>query len=94
MKPEDVTFIDFKEEKYYGPLLPSSEWRMHLDLYRGKPDCLAVVHAHPIFSTTLSILNVSIPAYHYMIAAAGGDSILCAEYATFGTKVRFNIQLK
>ena len=88
MRPEDVVFVAFREGgKYYGPLLPSSEWQMHFDLYAARWDCLAVVHAHPVYCTTVACLRRDIPAYHYMVGAAGGKAIRCAAYATFGTKV-------
>ena len=66
-------------------LLPSSEWRIHRDLYGTRIDVGAVVHAHSMFATTLSCLRRGIPAVHYMIALAGGSDIRCADYATFGT---------
>jgi hypothetical protein len=49
------------------------------------PEIDAVVHAHPTYCTILAIMGREIPPVHYMIAAAGGDSIRCAPYATFGT---------
>jgi L-fuculose-phosphate aldolase len=64
---------------------PSSEWRFHRDILRSRHDVDAVVHAHPAYCTILAIMGLEIPAVHYMIAAAGGDSIRCAPYATFGT---------
>jgi L-fuculose-phosphate aldolase len=64
---------------------PSSEWRLHAAILRARPDVGAVVHAHPPFATALSCLRRPIPPFHYMIAAAGGDDIPCASYATFGT---------
>ena len=66
--------------------VPSSEWRLHRDLYRHRPEAGAVVHAHSMFATTLSCLGRDIPAFHYMIAVAGGNDIRCAPYATFGTQ--------
>ncbi|MTI17008.1 class II aldolase [Rhodobacteraceae bacterium RKSG542] len=71
---------------YWGDTLPSSEWQMHRDVYRSYPDATAVIHCHSARATALSCLRRSIPAFHYMVAAAGGKSIECAEYATFGTK--------
>lgn len=65
---------------------PSSEWRFHRDIYRARPDSQAIVHAHPPFSTALACMNLGIPAFHYMVAAAGGNDIRCAQYATFGTQ--------
>lgn len=68
-----------------GQLVPSTEWRIHRDVYAARPDVHGVLHAHPMFSTTLAILRREIPAVHYMIAAAGGPTIRVADYATYGT---------
>jgi L-fuculose-phosphate aldolase len=65
---------------------PSSEWRFHRDIYAVHPDVMAIVHAHSPFATTLACLDRGIPAFHYMIAVAGGDDIRCAPYSTFGTQ--------
>ena len=65
---------------------PSSEWRFHRDILKARPEVNAVVHAHPPYSTILAIMGREIPPVHYMIACAGGDTIRCAPYATFGTE--------
>lgn len=64
---------------------PSTEWRMHAGVLKGRPDVGAIVHAHPPWATALSCLRRDIPAFHYMVAIAGGRLIRCAPYATFGT---------
>ncbi len=64
---------------------PSSEWRFHLAILRDRGDVNAVVHTHSLYATSLAIRGMDIPAVHYMVAAAGGSSIRCAPYATFGT---------
>jgi L-fuculose-phosphate aldolase len=69
-----------------GPRLPSSEWRFHRDIYAARADAGAIVHAHSSFATSLACLGRDIPAFHYMIAVAGGKDIRCAPYATFGTQ--------
>jgi L-fuculose-phosphate aldolase len=69
-----------------GSRVPSSEWRFHRDLYRHRPDAQAIVHTHAPFATTLACLHRAIPAFHYMVAVAGGRDIRCAPYATFGTQ--------
>ena len=81
---ESVAHLDL-EGSYAGPLAPSSEWRMHLALYRNRPELGAMVHAHPTFATALACLRRDIPPFHYMVAMAGGTTIRCAPYATFGT---------
>ena len=68
-----------------GDLLPSSEWRFHCDIYNERADAGAIVHVHSPYATALACNHMAIPAFHYMIAIAGGDSIRCADYATFGT---------
>ena len=45
----------------------------------------AIVHAHSPFATALACLDRGIPAFHYMVAVAGGHDVRCAAYATFGT---------
>lgn len=69
-----------------GARAPSSEWRFHRDLYRARPEVAAIVHTHGPFATTLACLGRGIPAFHYMVAVAGGADIRCAPYATFGTQ--------
>jgi L-fuculose-phosphate aldolase len=64
---------------------PSSEWRFHLDILKARPEFDAVVHCHSRHATALACQHLAIPAFHYMVAVAGGDSIRCAPYATFGT---------
>ena len=84
-RPADIVFIDMKG-KPTGKRLPSSEWRFHHDIYRTRREAQAVVHAHASFATTLACLGMDVPAFHYMIAVAGGNSIRCAPYATFGSQ--------
>ena len=87
LEPEMIAAmpIDGEPGEWSGPLKPSTEWRFHLDILKGRPDVGAVVHTHSTFATVLAIARKPIPACHYMIAAFGGTDIRCAEYATFGT---------
>ena len=84
-RPGDMVFVD-SAGKPHGKWAPSSEWRFHFDIYRSRNDVHAVVHTHSSFATTLACLGKNVPAFHYMIAVAGGNSIRCAPYATFGTQ--------
>jgi L-fuculose-phosphate aldolase len=83
--PEDIVSMNLDGE-WQGPNAPSSEWRFHRDIYRQRADALAIVHAHPTFCATLACLGKPIPAFHYMVAVAGGKDIRCSPYATFGTQ--------
>jgi len=84
MTPGDIVAMR-DDGSYEGDLPPSTEWRFHRDIMRSREDVGAIVHAHPTHATVLAIMGRDIPALHYMIAAAGGSSIRCAPYATFGT---------
>jgi len=87
MEPGDVVEMSMDGEWVASKgMVPSSEWRFHLDILRNKPEVNAVVHAHPTYCTTLAILHKPIPAIHYMIAVGGGNTIPCAPYATYGTE--------
>ena len=69
-----------------GQRKPSSEWRLHRDVYARFPEAGAVVHTHSPYATTLACLGRGIPSFHYEVAFAGGADIRCAPYATFGTQ--------
>lgn len=88
MTPADLVEMDFDGAWRCAAegRRPSSEWRFHRDILRARPDLAAVVHAHPTYATALACLRRDIPAFHYMVAVAGGSSIRCAAYATFGTE--------
>jgi L-fuculose-phosphate aldolase len=83
--PDDVVFVD-SGDAAHGSRAPSSEWRLHRDVYRRHPEAGAVAHTHSPCATTLACLRRPIPAFHYEVAFAGGSDIRCAEYATFGTQ--------
>jgi L-fuculose-phosphate aldolase len=77
-----------------GHRKPSSEWRFHGDLYASRPEVGAVLHAHSPFAVSLACLRLDIPPFHYMIARFGGDTIRCAEYSIFGSKMLSTVALQ
>ena len=84
-RPADIVFID-AHGRSKDKRESSSEWRFHFDIYRATSEVQAVVHTHASFATTLACMGKSVPAFHYMVAVAGGKDIRCAPYATFGTQ--------
>ncbi|MBN2707300.1 MAG: class II aldolase/adducin family protein [Deltaproteobacteria bacterium] len=84
IKPEDISLINFSGDHLEG-LPPSSEWYLHLEIYRSRPEINAAVHTHSRFATTFAVLRQPIPACHYLIGIAGTREIRVAPYATFGT---------
>lgn len=86
IKPADIVSVGTNGETRDGERRPSSEWRFHLAVYAARPDIGAVVHTHSMHATVLACAHIEIPAFHYMVAAAGGSSIPVVPYATFGTE--------
>ena len=86
LKSKDIVFVSLKGlfDKKKG--IPSSEWRFHQDIYKNKIEAKAIVHAHSNYATAISTHGKGIPAFHYMVAMAGGYNIKCAKYATYGTR--------
>ncbi|MBL4756420.1 MAG: class II aldolase/adducin family protein [Rhizobiales bacterium] len=86
MQPEDIIFVDGDGIAETHSLLPSSEWQLHLAIYQSRPEASAIVHCHSRFATVLACAHMPIPAFHYMVAVAGGTDIRCASYALFGSE--------
>ncbi|WP_028579813.1 class II aldolase/adducin family protein [Desulfogranum japonicum] len=82
---EDMVLVK-ADGTFEGIRKPSSEWRLHRDLYLNHPQSRAVLHAHSPWCTTLACLERDIPAFHYMVAMAGGDHIPCTAYRPFGSQ--------
>ncbi|GAA2839287.1 L-fuculose-phosphate aldolase [Aminobacter aminovorans] len=84
MGPDDIVEMDF-DGTYVGRR-PSSEWRFHRDILKAREDISVVLHCHSVYATTLACHHKTIPSFHYMTGVAGGTTIRCAAYATFGTQ--------
>ena len=85
LQADDVPLMDLNG-RWFGRCRPSSEWRFHRDILESRPDVGAIVHTHSPRATALACTGRGIPAFHYMIAVAGGRDIRCAPYCTFGTQ--------
>jgi len=85
LEPDDVPLVTL-DGRWFGRRRPSSEWRFHRDIMAARPEVGAIVHAHSRHATALACTGRGIPAFHYMVAVAGGEDIRCAPYHTFGTQ--------
>lgn len=85
IRPEDIVVMDLDGKRIEGDRTPSSEYEMHRIFYANRQDINAIIHTHPVYSTTLACLNWDLPPVHYLVALAG-PNVRCAKYATFGTK--------
>lgn len=95
----EMRAVDLVEVRMDGRVAPgqrvaSSEWQMHLAVYKARADVGAIVHTHSLNATALSCVHRGIPAFHYMVAAFGGDRIACGPYATYGSEALARIAVK
>ena len=63
MEAGDILTIDMNGQVIisWKGLYPSSETPMHLEVYKQRPDIYAVIHAHPMYATTLTVANQTFP---------------------------------
>jgi len=86
LKSKNIVFVSLNGKFNKKEGIPSSEWRFHQDIYLNKKKAKSIVHAHSTYATAISTHGKRIPAFHYMIALAGGNDIKCAKYGTYGTR--------
>ena len=86
LAPDSMVFVGADDRIPEGQLKPSSEWRMHMQILRRRPDVGGVVHCHSRHATILACAGKPIPAVHYMVGVSGGASVPVAPYATFGSE--------
>jgi L-fuculose-phosphate aldolase len=85
LRPQDLVWVGWSGD-VKGDWQPSSEWHFHRASYVARPDLQAVVHTHATHATALACLDRPLPAFHYMVAVAGGDDVPLVPYFTFGTE--------
>ena len=85
MKASDIVEVRADGKVSPGQRVASSEWKVHLAIYKARADAGAIVHTHSLNATALSCLHRGIPAFHYMVAEFGGHRVVCAPYATYGS---------
>ena len=86
MTPEMIVKVNGRGEPVTGNLKPSSEIKMHLLVYRERPDVRAVVHAHPPVCTAFAVAGLTHlqPTLPEVILTLG--RIPLADYATPSTE--------
>ena len=85
LRPQDLVWVG-DDGSQVGDWQASSEWHFHQAVYRQRADLHAVLHTHSVNATALACLNRPLPAFHYMVAVAGGDSVPITPYHTFGSE--------
>ena len=86
MTPDDMVLLDDSGNPVHGgQRRPTSEWQLHLEVLRRRPDIDAIAHTHSPEATAAATVGMPLPAIHYVAARFGGNALACAPYATYGT---------
>lgn len=85
MTEEDLMLIDLEGRIKEGKHKPSSEWRMHAEIYREKPEVNAVVHTHSPFATSFGVIREEIPVILIEMVPFLGGNVRVAGFAVPGT---------
>ncbi|MEJ2295424.1 MAG: NAD(P)-dependent oxidoreductase, partial [Candidatus Lokiarchaeota archaeon] len=86
MNPEDILTMNLEGKVIEGERNPSVERHLHLGIYKAREDVNAIIHAHGIYSTILSTLNLSLPPIIEELVPYLGGEIVCAKYGEAGTE--------
>lgn len=86
MRPDELAVASLDGEQVSGPRPITSEIRLHLHLYRSRPDIRAVVHAHPPHATGMTIACEEVPRWIMPEAEWNMGLLPIAPYATPGTE--------
>ena len=88
LKSKQLLIVDHQGKiiKEKGDLKPSSELLLHLEAYRQREDIGAVLHAHPPYSTALTIAGVPFPTNIVPEIPVLLGEVATAPYATPGSQ--------
>lgn len=85
LTPDMIIKVDKDGKKLEGKLNPSSEIKMHMRVYRERPDVNAVVHAHPPVATAFTVADIDLDQYVLPEAVLTIGAVPTCDYGTPST---------
>ncbi len=85
MQPDDILILNMDGKVIEGDRNPSVEKNLHIGIYKSREDVSAIIHSHGIYSTILSILDLTLPPVIEELVPYVGGEIICAEYGEAGS---------
>ena len=85
LTPDMIIKVDKDGKKLEGKLNPSSEIKMHMRVYRERPDVTAVVHAHPPVATAFTVADIDLDQYILPEAVLTIGNVPTCDYGTPST---------
>ncbi len=85
MNTDDVVHMNFGGEKISGLQRASSEFRMHIEIYKNRPRVGAVIHTHSIYATMLAVARKDLPVLLEEMVVWVGGRVVCADFGEANT---------
>lgn len=82
---EDLVYMDLSGNVILGRRKPSSEFHLHQEIYKARPEIKAVVHTHSLYASAFAVTRKPIPPIVEDIAQLNGGPVEVADYALPGT---------
>jgi L-fuculose-phosphate aldolase len=94
LAPDDIVPVNLRTSVAEGPLKPSSEHKLHSEIYRTRPEIHAVIHTHQMNASTVAAAHREVPPILDDMVQIIGPSVRVAEYAlpTTGKIVRTTVK--
>ena len=87
LEPDELVVVNLDGEPVLpAPMPPSSETRLHLEIYRQRPDVQAVAHTHSIYASVAAVIGRDIPPLVDEMLMTIGGPIKVSKYAFPGTQ--------
>jgi L-fuculose-phosphate aldolase len=86
MSPEEIVIMNYRDHSYQGTIKPSSEYKLHTEIYRNRKKINAVIHTHQMNASTVAAARREVPPILDDMAQIIGPSVRVAEYALPNTK--------
>ena len=87
LQPEELVVVNLDGEPVAsGGMRPSSETRVHLEIYRNRDDVRAVAHTHSIYASVAAVVGRDIPPLIDEMLLTIGGPVKVSKYAFPGTQ--------
>lgn len=83
---DEIVLVNIHTSEYDGSIKPSSEHKLHSEIYRTRPGINAVIHTHQMNASTCAAARREVPPILDDMAQIIGPSVRVAPYALPSTK--------
>ena len=94
LQVRDMVVLDMTGRVMDGERKPSSEYLMHVAIYRDRPDVHAIMHTHSVYASAMAVARKSIPPILEDMAQLVGGAVTVAEYGRAGTQGLANLVVR